>query len=379
LLKHILLTAMICLAFTTTLNAPVVLADDWYDTKPGYYTLLDESGKELTMMAREVFVRDEYISADNGRYIISRVDKRNKKAYARYLGHVEMPVLEEVTGQTGRIVSAREERKGNIVIYATHTSESYVPTDGKQSIPADGGILDVGQEFRNSMKKRGIRAVFDRTVHDPHDAGAYRRSRQTAVRLIRENMPVAAKFDVHRDGVPKHLYETKVEGDRMVKVRIVIGRRNQNFRVNKELAYKIKAIADRAYPGLIKDIFIGRGSYNQDLSPRSLLLEFGTFGSDKELAKKSTEYMAEVIEKAMYGGILPGKTPEGRVTNYYRARPIDQDRGVGARDSILWIVGLGLAGVIMFVILVGGRKEMLAKASTFFGREFKDVFGKKKE
>ena len=50
-------------------------------------------------------------------------------------------------------------------------------------------------------------------------------------------------------------YETKVNGEYMSKVRIVIGKRNQNRKANEELAYKIKAIADKAYPGLIKDIY----------------------------------------------------------------------------------------------------------------------------
>lgn len=377
--KVFVISALILVTMLTCRLTPIVWADDWYDdTKPGYYTLVDEAGKELTMMAREVFVRDEYISEDNARYIITRIDKNKRKAYARFEGFVDLPLLEEVDGQADRVAEAREEREGNIVIYATHTSESYVPTDGKQSIPADGGILDVGKAFAESMEKRGIRAVFDKTSHDPHDAGAYRRSRQTAVRLIRENMPVAAKFDIHRDGVPKHLYDTKVEGNRMVKVRMVLGRRNQNFRVNKDLAYKIKAVADRAYPGLIKDIFIGRGSYNQELSPRSLLLEFGTYGSDKGLAKKSADYMAEVIEKAMYGGILPGKTQEGKVTRLYRSRPINQDRTVGVRDSFIWVIGLGVAAVIIFMVVVGGRKEMFAKASDFFNKEFGDVLKRKK-
>jgi len=378
--KTFIIAALILFALSACLSTPIVWADDWYDdTKPGYYTLVDESGKELTMMAREVFVRDEYISTDNARYIIMRIDKNKQRAYARFEGYVDLPLLEEVDEQTDNIAIAQEERQGNVVIYATHTSESFVPTDGKQSILGDGGILDVGTAFQSAMEKRGISAVFDKTSHDPHDAGAYRRSRATATRLIKENMPVAAKFDIHRDGVPTHLYDTKVEGNRMVKVRMVVGRGNQNFNVNKDLAYKIKAVADRAYPGLIKDIFIGRGSFNQDLSPRSLLLEFGTYGSDKGLAKKSADYMAEVVEKAMYGGIIPGKTQEGKATRLYRSKPINQDRTVGIRDSFMWMIGIGIAAILLFLAVAGGRKEMMAKASDFFNKEFRDVLKRKKE
>jgi stage II sporulation protein P len=90
------------------------------------------------------------------------------------------------------------------------------------------------------LKEKGIKAVFSDEVHDPHDAGAYRRSRQTAVRLIKENMPVKAVFDIHRDAVPKSHYVTEVKGEDMTKVRIVIGRRNQNRKANEELATRSK-------------------------------------------------------------------------------------------------------------------------------------------
>ena len=107
--------------------------------------------------------------------------------------------------------------------------------------------------------------------------------------LIRKNTPVAAVFDIHRDAIPKEHYDTMVNGEYMSRVRIVIGRSNQNRKANEQLAYKIKAIADKAYPGLIKDIYIGKGEYNQELSPRSLLFELGTHEISKEAAQKATD------------------------------------------------------------------------------------------
>src|SRR5690554_3909954 len=61
-----------------------VLADDWYEAERGYYTLVDEDGDELTVMAREIHVEDEYISADNKHYIVTRVDRKARKAYAKF-------------------------------------------------------------------------------------------------------------------------------------------------------------------------------------------------------------------------------------------------------------------------------------------------------
>ena len=67
---------MFVMLFTTMLPSNISIADNWYEDEPGYYTLFDEAGKELTTMASELFKDDEYISSDNMHYSISRVDKK---------------------------------------------------------------------------------------------------------------------------------------------------------------------------------------------------------------------------------------------------------------------------------------------------------------
>jgi stage II sporulation protein P len=65
-------------------------------------------------------------------------------------------------------------------MYSTHTDESYEPTDGTSSKAKGGGILDVGNALKKNLEGLGIQVLYDETNHMPHDAGAYRRSRQTA-------------------------------------------------------------------------------------------------------------------------------------------------------------------------------------------------------
>src|SRR5699024_5124455 len=131
------------------------------------------------------------------------------------------------------------------------------------------------------------------------------------------------------------------------KVRIVIGQRNQNMKINQELAYKIKAVADKTNPGLIKDIFIGKGMYNQELSPRSLLFEMGTHESDKEAVQNSTKYLADVVSKSLFGGNIksneaaeePSKEPSGKASKKstktptqkeYKVKPITHEKSKGS-------------------------------------------------
>lgn len=366
----------------TMLPMNVSIADNWFEEEPGFFTLFDEDGNELTAMGSEMFKDDEYISGDNKHYSVSRVDKKERSAYAKFLGDIELPEFEEIT-DVSMEAYAPDKGDRSILLYCTHSDESYVPSDGEPSIPAKGGIYDVAESFKKAMEKEGIKAVLDKTVHDPHDAGAYRRSRQTAVSLIKKNMPVAAVFDIHRDAVPKEQYDAMVNGEYMSKVRIVIGRRNHNREANQELAYKIKAIADKTHSGLIKDIYIGKGEYNQELSPRSLLFEFGTHETSKEAVQKSTVYMADVVNKAIFGGIFKSKEKtetnekaegqkepsKGKTNNKektYKVKPINQEEQKGAGKGILWFIIIAVIGVVAFVFISMSKNEMKAK------------FGKKK-
>lgn len=386
-MKKFLTAGLLLILLLMTLLPGAVLADDWFEPTPGYYTILDEKGEELTVMAREVSPDDEYISGDNKHYIVTRVDKKKREAYTRYEGEITLPVV-----VPSHSIAASQQNQGSILLYCTHNSESYVPSDGTESIEGRGGINDVARAFEENLKKKGINAVFSEEKHDPHDAGAYRRSRQTAVKLIKENMPVQAVFDIHRDAVPKKHYVTEVDGQDMSKVRIVIGRRNQNRKANEELAYKIKSVADKAYPGLIKDIFIGRGSYNQELSPRSLLFEMGTFENSKEAAQRSTAYLADVVVKSMFGGTVKDRSREDRAESNGGQKEGDKERritpisretgenrgGSGSRSGIIWLFVLAAAGLAVFLFISMGGRELASKFRGSSGEEYSSFFGRRK-
>ncbi|MDD4679567.1 MAG: stage II sporulation protein P [Clostridia bacterium] len=374
-MKKVLSGCLMMVLITLALIPNTALADDWFEPDPGYYTLMDDSKKELTVMAREISVDDEYISGDNKHYIVTKVDRKKREAHTRLIGEITLPAVSQDDS-----IAAAQQKDGNILLYCTHNSESYVPSDGEESTEGDGGINDVAKSLADNLKERGINAVFKKESHDPHDAGAYRRSRQTAIKLIKEKMPVQAVFDIHRDAVPKDHDVTEVDGQNMSMIRIVLGRRNQNRDANEELAKKIKSVADKAYPGLIKDIFIGKGGYNQELSPRSLLLELGTHENSKKAAQKSTAYLAEVISKSMYGGSVKehsqdteddDREAEDSNDNETKITPINRDaetkpEGSGGRSGIIWLLVIVVVGFGAFLFISMGGRELRSK---FKGRK----------
>ncbi len=389
--------ALVILLCLMLLPVSAARADEWYETSSGYYTVHGPSGDVLFTYAGQVSVGDEYIAEDNKYYRISSVNGSTRTATAEFVRDESMPeaMLSMLSSQNGK-------DKRLIAMYSTHSDESYVPTDGTESKEnGKGGIYDVGAELKKELEARGIEVIYDETNHLPHDAGAYRRSRQTAVNLIKK-MP-AAVIDIHRDGIPDAgEYDKKIEGEDASRVRLLVGRSNPNRSANQEFAKQLKSNADKKYPGLIKDIFIGKGNYNQELMPHSILVEFGTHTTEKERAVRSTAFMAEVIDSVVFGtksgasGDNATSAPKTSVpdkpapdknnpsasgtlqTGESNALPPVEQQSVetpisqsnkGAGSGILWIVGVLVIGGLAFLGIVSSSKGRFGSRVKAFGSE----------
>ncbi|MBU5677315.1 stage II sporulation protein P [Alkaliphilus sp. MSJ-5] len=373
-----------------TLMTQIAVADDWYSKEAGYYKVYDSNtNKLLFKTAREVTKNDQYLSGDNKMYKVTKVNKKTNIAYAKFVEDISLPEIDEEAFANIKLaldqkidISAiltqaeqGDKSKRKVGIYASHTAESYEPSDGTESIVGAGGVLKVAEKLKEGFEGNGVNAIFDNTSHDPHDAGAYKRSRRTALQLIRQQQPTAL-VDVHRDAVPAEEYLTEINGDPASKVRLVVGRRNQNFKANEEMAMKVKAVADKMHPGLIKDIFYAKGDYNQDLTPRAMLLEMGTYKHTRERAEKSAGYMSEVITTALFGGTFKDER-----TNAVKEVKPSQSTGQSNKGSgagILGVLAVIVIGGAGFMFLSSGGTEWKSKISNF-GQEFTNFLGRSKK
>ena len=185
-----------------------------------------------------------------------------------------------------------------------------------------------------------------------------------------------AIIDIHRDGIPdKSEYETTIGGESASQVRLLVGRGNQNSSVNREFAKQIKAVADKKYPGLIKDIFIGKGNYNQDLSPNAILLEFGTHTISKERVLSSTDVMADVVKTTLYGA----ETKSAKAAPDVNSRQ-EEKKNKSALSSIALLAVLVVAGLILFAFVqTGGGRAMGNKIGRNISEMTGGLVGKKKK
>lgn len=325
-----------------------------------YYTLENEKGEEIDQTAHEVFIGDELILEDNNRYKVVSVDSENLKAKCELVGRETIEWRDEWEQASVLQVATAQKTVG---IYMTHNDESYQPTDGTESKPGRGGIVDVGYTFAQALKNKGMEAQVSDNAHDPHDANAYHRSRKTAVQLLRNNP--AALFDIHRDGIPDPgFYEATINGENLTKLRLVVGRQNPHMSSNLEFAKQIKAYFDKVQPGLIKGIFMAKGNYNQDLAPRILIVEAGTYTNHQEQAEKGITLFADGIPK-----ILGVTAPGGG------GGPAEVPTSPGASRALLWLLALVIIGGGAFLLVSTGSLQGSLERLSGLGREFSNYLG----
>lgn len=369
--------AMFCPHCKTTTQAS--------DVTKTYFTVYEdkEKSKVLFFKGEDVNEGDQYLSSENKLYEVTQVDEQNKTAIAKFLRDEQLPKYEVKPSGKSDLASASASKK--VGVYHTHNDESYFTPDGVDSVYGKGGIHDVGAKFTQNLKSLGITAIYREDLHLPHNSGAYTRSQVTASALLNEG--VDAIFDLHRDSTKRDYYLTKVNGKQMSSVRMVIGAASANFEENKNFAYSIKGYADSAYPGLIKDIYIGKGNYNQQLSTNAMLFEMGCENIEKDLVLNSTEYLAKTVDVVLYGSdgasekslndvsLVSDSGDNAVITGIVSS---NSKAGVNSNQTLYVILGIIGAVLLVFGIIMIASKKARYKVARFFSETFAGIFGKKK-
>ncbi|WP_324717828.1 stage II sporulation protein P [Carboxydochorda subterranea] len=326
----------------------------WGERSDGrYFTLVAPDGRVVTYTALLLGKGDVYIDASNRRWKVVGIE--GDRAMVRSDGVETLPeVSESALAQAQGQPGARRGRGPDVALYFTHSDESYVPTSGTSSKPW-GDVYKVGETLAAELRRQGYRVVVSHNNHNPHDGQAYTRSRRTALQLLKQRPTLLV--DVHRDAVPPQVYQTSVQGTPATKVRLVVGRQNQNMQANLSLARHIKAVADRIRPGLIEGIFIAQGDYNQDLAPRSILLEFGAHTNPLDLAEEGARLFAPVLPRA--AGVGPGQLPSA-------PRGVDAS---GRRSATILAVAAVVAVLGFMALNAGSADELRARIRSWWRRQ----------
>lgn len=203
----------------------------------------------------------------------------------------------------------------NIMIFHTHTCESYTATEKfnytqtgtYRTTDLNYNVARVGTELKNQLLSYNYNVIHDTTYHDyPAYNGSYDRSLNTVRNLLLANKDTDVIFDLHRDAIADYSYAptVKIGEEYAAQLMFVIGTdggglEHQNWQQNLKFAVKIQEKANELYPGLFKPIVLRNSRYNQHLSKAAGIIEVGATGNTMEQCLTSMKYLAKVVSEVM--------------------------------------------------------------------------------
>lgn len=350
------------------------MANDQWEQPAGYVTVIDETGSVIFKTGLEVSPGDQFLNENNRLYEIITVE--GSLAKARFL-HEEPLTMAIPAEETVPVQASATAPLPLIAIYHTHNDESYTPTDGHSTISGNGGIMLVGDAFAQRLTALGYQVEHDKTIHEPHDANAYHRSRRTFLKLL-EHQP-AALFDLHRDSAPLEVYQATINGQAAAKILLVVGRQNQNRNTVYNYARKIKQASDAKYPGLIRGIFMAHGNYNQDLNPKAMLLEIGTQYNTRQAAERSVTLFADIVPVFLQTAARNAASPLPALP-FIPQEPETADTTTVYTKDIASIAAVLIAGITVYLYLsTGSWQEAKTKLKKFSRYEFTNFLGSRRK
>ena len=198
-----------------------------------------------------------------------------------------------------------------VLIFHTHTTEGYLLSDNgvyykdykTRSLDPLKSIVRVGDAICDELQKNGIGVIHDTVVYDSAYNGAYGRSREGILKYLKEYPSIKIILDIHRDAIYSSgnsaIKPTAViNGKKAAQIMIITGAEEgsitdfPDWEKNLGFALSLQSAVQNKYEGLMKPVFFCPRKYNMDITPCSLLLEFG---SD-----------TNTLEEAVYSGHLFG-------------------------------------------------------------------------
>lgn len=200
----------------------------------------------------------------------------------------------------------------NILIFHTHTCESYTgseqyqytPTGNYRTTDTNFSVARVGSELSKFLTQYGYDVIHNATYHDyPAYSGSYNRSLNT-VKTILESKRSDVIIDIHRDAIgskPDYAPIVKIGDDYAAQLMFVIGTNggglwHPNWLQNLQFAIEVQEKANELYPGLFKPMILRNSRYNQHLGKAACIIEVGATGNTLEQSITSMKYLSKVLD-----------------------------------------------------------------------------------
>jgi len=209
-----------------------------------------------------------------------------------------------------------------VLVLHTHTSEGYVEDgcawiegevgDATYTTDASASVLAAGRVLCDTLRAKGIGAIHCTTSHDAKgQRGAYAASAESVRFFLSLYPSIRYVIDLHRDaildadGAYLRAVSESTEGA-CAQVMAVVGSDGngtpcENWEGNLSLALRLRQLLNEGGGSICRPVTLRNSSYNQELSPYSLLLEIGTGGNSVKEAERAAKLVGEALVTLILG------------------------------------------------------------------------------
>ena len=206
--------------------------------------------------------------------------------------------------------------KNDIIIFHSHTCESYTPTENYsydesgnfRTTDLNYSVAKVGSVLSDQLLSYGFNVTHDTTYHDyPNYSGSYGRSMATVENVLLSHSGTDIIIDLHRDAIADSSYAPSViiGNEKVSQLMFVIGTdggglEHPNWRNNLKFAIAVQKKANELYPGLFRSILLRNSRYNQQLGNAACIIEVGATGNTLEESMGAMKYLALVLNSVLH-------------------------------------------------------------------------------
>lgn len=199
-----------------------------------------------------------------------------------------------------------------VYIYSTHETESYSAKyleiyNIKPTVTMMNYIL---KDYLNDL---GINVIVEeKSVTDVLKAHkwsykySYEASKEIIENTIKNNNSLKLIIDLHRDSAVLSKTKMTIDDTDYARVLFVIGAEHEKYEENLKVATKLNELLNKEVPDISRGISQKSGDgvngiYNQDLSPKSVLIEIGGQYNEIEELNNTLKILAKVILEYIEG------------------------------------------------------------------------------
>jgi stage II sporulation protein P len=212
-----------------------------------------------------------------------------------------------------------------VLLVHTHATESYEQYDREvydtrntwRSTDNALNMVAVGDAMAEVLEQNGVAVIHDTTQHDyPSYNGSYGRAAETIQDYLTEYPSIKIVLDLHRDAMQRDDAIVKavstVDGQKVSQIMIIAACDDgtmdvPNWRENLRFAALFQDYMERDYPQLTRPVFFCYRKYNMDLTPGSLLLEFGSNANTLDEALNAARMAGQALSNLILDNVLYGE------------------------------------------------------------------------